>query len=78
MSLFLSKPLIELESKLDFRELTTVKLQSEHGKVKHEIEVPIAVGSCFEGILYTICEFNAATSTLNYMMMSCLLSFDYA
>ena len=66
MSLFLSKPLIELESKLDFKELSSVKLQSEHGEIKRKVEVPITDGSCFEGILYTIREFNAAAKTLNY------------
>jgi len=60
------KPVIELESQLDFKELVKVKIQhTDENGITRKLEVPISDGSSFKGVLYTICEFNAACITLN-------------
>jgi hypothetical protein len=68
MAFNLRKPIISIESKIDFKTLKTVKLQSaqQDGITTKKIEVPITDGGSFEGVLYTIREFNAVVTTLNY------------
>ncbi len=68
MAFTLRKPIISIESKIDFKTLKTVKLQSaqQDGITTKKIEVPITDGGSFEGVLYTIREFNAVVTTLNY------------
>jgi hypothetical protein len=68
MAFDLRKPIISIESKINFKNLKTVKLQSmqQDGIATKKIEVPITDGGSFEGVLYTIREFDAIVATLNY------------
>ena len=62
----LRKPIMAIESPLDYSELTKVKLQHVDEKgVNRRTEVPISTGSSFESVLYTIREFNVAITTLS-------------
>ena len=61
----LRKPIIAIESSLDFQDLAKAKVQHTDDRgVNRKIEVPVADGSSFKGVLYTIREFNAASNTL--------------
>jgi len=65
--LFYSKLLIELESSFDFSNVPKIKLREANaiGPAK-KMEVPITDGIDFEGVLYTIREFNTIRTVLNY------------
>ena len=60
-----SKPIIELESKVDFVRTRSITIQHYNNGFNRKLKVPISDGSTFEGVLYTIREFSAACNTLN-------------
>jgi ribosomal protein L24 len=53
MAFNLRKPIISIESKIDFKNLKTVKLQSsqQDGIAMKKIKVPITDGGSFKGVL---------------------------
>ena len=61
----LRKPIIAIESPLDYEDLAKAKLQHLDNGISRKIEVPVSTGSSFESVLYTIREFDAAVATLN-------------
>ncbi len=72
----LRRPIISIKSKIDFKNLKTVKLQSmqQDGIAMKKIKVPITDGGSFKGVLYTICEFDAVVATLNYSTSNLLFT----
>ena len=61
------KPCIAFESSYQAKDCPKAKLQQDYEDgVKKKLEVPIADGTSFEGVLYTIREFHEASIFLDF------------